>query len=120
VCLPSYREGIPLALMEAAASGWSMVTTDVPGCRAVVRDGVEGLLVPARDARALADALERLISSKPTCEHMGAAAWQRALQEFAKEKIVQKNLELYGAIYAREHLDTPSFNNAHLGRRTAG
>jgi len=61
VCLPSYREGLPKSLIEACAAGRPVVTTDVPGCRAVVTHGVNGLLVPARNAGALADALQRLI-----------------------------------------------------------
>jgi glycosyltransferase involved in cell wall biosynthesis len=53
VCLPSYREGLPKALLEAAASGRPIVATDVPGCREIVRHDENGLLVPARDAKAL-------------------------------------------------------------------
>jgi len=55
-CLPSYREGLPLFLAEAAAAGRACVTTDVPGCRSVVEHGVTGLVVPARDAGSLAEA----------------------------------------------------------------
>ena len=62
VCLPSYREGLPKSLMEAAAASRPIVTTDVPGCCEVVHDGDNGLLVPPRDADALAEALSRLIT----------------------------------------------------------
>src|SRR5262249_40107504 len=66
VCLPSYYgEGVPRVLLEAAASGRPIVTTDSPGCREVVRDGENGLLVPARDAEALARALAQLIENGP-------------------------------------------------------
>ena len=58
--LLSYREGLPRSLVEAAASARPIVTTDVPGCRAVVDDGVEGLLAPPRDIEAAARAIERL------------------------------------------------------------
>ena len=58
--LPSYREGLPKSLLEAAASGRPMIATDAPGCRELVRDGSNGLLVPLRQAPPLADALERL------------------------------------------------------------
>ena len=95
VCLPSYREGLPLALLEAAASGRPMVTTNVPGCRSVVEDGAQGFLVPARDSRKLADALEVLILSKGLREKMGASARARAVQEFAKDQIVRQNLSTY-------------------------
>ena len=59
--LPSWREGMPRSAIEAAASGLPLVLTDIRGCREVVRDGVEGLLVPVRDPEALADALTRLL-----------------------------------------------------------
>jgi len=59
VVLPSYREGLPKGLIEAAACGLPLVTTDVPGCREVVTDGVDGLLVPVKDANALAAAILR-------------------------------------------------------------
>lgn len=95
VCLPSYREGIPLALIEASASGRAIVTTDVPGCRAVVHDGVDGLLVPARDAQSLAKALEKLIQSKDLRNKFAEQARQQAISQFAKDSVVQKNLEVY-------------------------
>src|SRR5690606_12083439 len=60
VTLPSYREGLPKSLIEAAACGRPVVTTDVPGCRDAIEPDVSGLLVPARDGRALADAIGRL------------------------------------------------------------
>lgn len=61
-CLPSYREGLPKALLEALACGLPVVATDVPGCRETVEPGANGLLVPARDSKALADALEQLFA----------------------------------------------------------
>ena len=66
-CLPSYREGLPKFLLEAMSSGLAVVSTDVPGCRAAVQYGLTGLLVPARDSVALADALERRLS--PIFDH---------------------------------------------------
>ncbi|MGE0109281.1 MAG: glycosyltransferase family 4 protein [Bdellovibrionales bacterium] len=62
VCLPSYREGLPKALLEAASCGRAMVTTDVPGCRELVKAGQNGWVVPVRNARALAGALEEAIA----------------------------------------------------------
>jgi glycosyltransferase involved in cell wall biosynthesis len=58
--LPSYGEGTPRSVLEAMAMGLAVVTTDVPGCRATVRDGCNGFLVPVRDSEALADAMTRL------------------------------------------------------------
>jgi len=102
-CLPSYREGLPKSLLEAAAAGRAMVATDVPGCREVVEDGVTGLLVPARDARALADALQALLADAPRRRAMGAAARRLAEREFAVERVVRDTLAIY-----RELLGEPS------------
>ena len=96
VCLPSYREGIPLALIEASASGRPIVTTDAPGCRSVVTDGIEGYLVPTKDSHHLALALEKLLTSKDLRKKMGENARSRAIKEFGKETIVIKNLNVYG------------------------
>ncbi|MGY2047330.1 glycosyltransferase [Methylobacterium sp. JK268] len=79
-CLPSRGgEGLPRALLEAAASGRAIVTTDVPGCRALVRDGIEGLLVPPDDPGALAAALAGLAADPDRLAAMGAAARRRIL-----------------------------------------
>jgi glycosyltransferase involved in cell wall biosynthesis len=102
VCLPSYREGLPKSLIEACAAGRPVVTTDVPGCRAVVTHDVNGLLVPARDAGALADALQRLIEDAALRAHFGAAGRQRAEQDFGVESVVDQTLGLYArALSAR-------------------
>ena len=60
-CLPSYREGLPKSLLEASASGLPVVTTNVPGCRELISDGVNGFLVPAKNSYLLAEALETLL-----------------------------------------------------------
>jgi len=95
VCLPSYREGLPKSLIEACAAGRPVVTTDVPGCRAVVTHGVNGLLVPARNAGALADALQRLIEDAALRAHFGAAGRERAERDFAVGAVVEQTLGLY-------------------------
>jgi glycosyltransferase involved in cell wall biosynthesis len=97
-CLPSYREGLPKSLAEAAASGRPIVTTDVPGCREVVRNGIEGLLVPARDASALASALERLIENQALRIQMGDAARRRAVALLSDTRVNSETLKLYGSI----------------------
>lgn len=95
VCLPSYREGLPKSLIEAAASGRPIVTTDAPGCREVVDDGVHGFCVPPRDAHALADALARLIADLAMRTRMGDAARKRAEREFGLPAIIAQTLTLY-------------------------
>jgi glycosyltransferase involved in cell wall biosynthesis len=94
-CLPSYREGMPKALLEAAACGRPIVTTDVPGCRDCVEPGVSGLLVPARDPAALADALEALLGDPARRAAMGRAARARAEREFGIESVVAATLDLF-------------------------
>jgi glycosyltransferase involved in cell wall biosynthesis len=95
VCLPSYREGLPKSLIEAAAAGRPIVTTDVPGCRDVVRDGDNGLLVPPNDAPALARAIDRLICDGDLRRRMGARGRVRAEREFGLDRIIQQTLSLY-------------------------
>ncbi len=99
-CLPSYREGLPKFLLEAMATGLPVVSTDVVGCRQAVLDGVTGLLVPARDPVALADALQRLVEDGAARARMGAAGRARALSEFADERIQQLTLAQYQALAA--------------------
>jgi glycosyltransferase involved in cell wall biosynthesis len=95
VCLPSYREGLPKVLIEAAACGKPIVTTDVPGCREVVRDGDNGLLVPVRDSAALASALLRLIKNSELRTQMGKRSREIALAEFSSEHIIAQTLDIY-------------------------
>jgi glycosyltransferase involved in cell wall biosynthesis len=95
VCLPSYREGLPKVLLEAAACARPIVTTDVPGCREVVRKGENGLLVPARDAQALSDALLCLIKNPELRFQMGQRGREIVLKEFSSEKVIAQTLDLY-------------------------
>lgn len=95
MCLPSYREGLPKTLIEAAASARPIVTTDVPGCREVVIDGVNGYLVPPRNYYALADALANLINNPELRVKMGGEGRSLAVDEFAVERIVRETLALY-------------------------
>jgi glycosyltransferase involved in cell wall biosynthesis len=98
VALPSYREGLPTSLIEAAACALPLVATDVPGCREVVTDGVTGLLVPVRDATALADAIARLASDPNLRTRLGRAARARAIEQYDEEKIVDQTLRVYEEI----------------------
>ena len=96
VCLPSkYGEGVPKVLLEAAAAGRPVVATDTPGCREVVDDGVEGILVPAGDSVALASALRRLIESPDMQKAMGIAARDRAERTFGVAKVICRTLAIY-------------------------
>jgi glycosyltransferase involved in cell wall biosynthesis len=95
VVLPSYREGLPKGLIEAAACGVPLVTTDVPGCREVVSHELDGLLVPARDAVALAEAIARLHEDAPLRRRLGAAARAKALAHFDERMINKRTIEIY-------------------------
>ena len=103
--LPSYREGLPKALLEAAACGRPLVATDVPGCRQVVRDGETGLLVPARDVVALADALQRLAGDPGLRRRLGANARRLVEAEFAETPVVAATLRLYRHLLGRRWQD---------------
>lgn len=88
VCvLPSYSEGLPRTLLEALAMGRPVITTDVPGCRETVQEGVNGYLVPARDAKALAAAMERYLLDPSLLEKHAEASYQMALDRFDVRKV---------------------------------
>jgi len=95
VVLPSYREGLPKVLLEAAACGKAMVATDVPGCREVVRHRQTGLLVPVRDSAALADAIGELLGSPELRTALGAHARELVVQQYATMRIGEAFLSLY-------------------------
>jgi len=98
VVLPSYREGLPKVLVEAAACARAVVTTDVPGCRDAIDPGETGLLVPVKDVTALADAMQKLIDDGALRQKMGAAGRALAEREFAIEKISQQHLDIYAEL----------------------
>lgn len=79
--LPSYREGTPRTVLEAMAAGRAIITTDAPGCRETVQDGVNGLLVPVADASALAQAMCRLLDA-PTRAEMGERSLRLAREKY--------------------------------------
>lgn len=93
--LPSYREGLPRSLIEACAVGRAIVTTDVPGCNDVVTNGINGLLVPARDAQKLAEAIALLVEDKLMREKMGNAARRKAEEEFDVNIVIRDTLKVY-------------------------
>lgn len=96
ICLPSHGgEGVPKVLMEAAACGRAIVTTNVPGCREIVQDGVNGLVVPPEDAASLTAALEKLLHDPEARRQMGARSRQKAVEEFSEEAVIRQTLVLY-------------------------
>lgn len=99
MAFPSYyREGVPKSLIDVCAVGRPIVTTNSIGCKDVVDDGVNGFLVPIKDSEALADKLRILIEDKDLRIKMGKASRQKAEQEFAIEKVVQKHLAIYDQV----------------------
>ena len=100
VVLPSYREGLPKVLLEAASVGRPILTTDVPGCREVVREGVNGRLVPARSADALADAMHEMVLAPGRLSPWGRASRAIAEAEFAEAVIEDQTLALYDELLA--------------------
>lgn len=100
-CLPSRGgEGLPRTLLEAAACGRAIVTTDVPGCRTLVREGIEGRLVPANDAAGLAEALATLSRQPDEVARMGEAARTRVLDGFTERDVIESVKQLYRSILA--------------------
>ena len=100
VCLPSYYgEGVPKILIEAASCGRPIVTTDSPGCREIVQNGVNGILVPVRDPVAVADALARLIDSPEMRHGFGRKGRSLVESEFSLDKINGETLGVYRDLF---------------------
>lgn len=98
ICMPSYREGLPRGLIEAAACARPIVAANVPGCREIVRPGENGLLASARDVPATAAALRRLIENGDERRRMGARSREIAEAEFTVEQFVADHLATYEAV----------------------
>lgn len=95
VCLPSYREGMPKSLLEAAAAGCAIVTTDVTGCREAIVNGETGDLVPVRNVEALAHALSELIRDRERRIKYGINGQKRAQELFSINAVVEKTFNVY-------------------------
>jgi glycosyltransferase involved in cell wall biosynthesis len=106
VVLPSYREGLPKVLLEAAACGKPLIATDVPGCRDVVTNGVNGILVPPRDAAGFAHAIRALLSNPGLSKTMGVAAREAVVRRFSVEHIANETINLYRELLARPITET--------------
>ena len=93
IVLPSYHEGMSNVLLEAAASGRPLITSDIPGCREAVEDGVSGYLCPAKDGDALYDAMQRFVELLESWRaEMGRRGRERMEQKFSKHSVVQKTV----------------------------
>jgi glycosyltransferase involved in cell wall biosynthesis len=95
ICLPSFGEGIPRVLLEAAACGRSIVTTDTPGCRDVVRQGENGILVPPHEPMALAGALKELIQDPQRRTKMAGRGRQIIINEFSQGIVIEQMMDVY-------------------------
>lgn len=102
--LPSHREGFPRAAMEAAATGLPLVVTDIRGCRQVVDDGVNGLLIPVNDPHALTGAINELAASQALRESMGFASTAKAKAEFDEDRVVDLVMSTYSDVASAKGL----------------
>jgi len=112
VVLPSYREGLPKVLLEAAACGKPLIATDVPGCRDVVTHGVNGFLVPVRDPAALTAAIDALLRDSWRRAAMGEAGRKLVVRDFSVEKVVGQVVDLYRELLARRKQGQQSTGSA--------
>jgi len=100
VCLPSYREGLPKVLLEAASCGRPVIATDVPGCREIVHNGENGVLVPPYKVESIADAIKDLVNNPEKRKNMGVNGRKLVENEFSEEIVVAKTLKLYKKMLA--------------------
>lgn len=112
VALPSYREGFPLAALEAAAAARPIVAYDCTGMRDAVADGETGLIVPVADSPALAEGLLQLLESPETAARMGQAARGRVLRQFQPDLIWAEKLDLYRRLFESNPVGRPVLQEA--------
>jgi len=98
VVLPSYREGMPKALLEACAVGRAIVTTNAIGCKETVDEGVNGFKVPVTSSTDLASALEELINNHDLIKQMGHNSRAKAEKEFDVKNVIEKHIEIYNSL----------------------
>ncbi|MDX1736860.1 MAG: glycosyltransferase family 4 protein, partial [Alphaproteobacteria bacterium] len=96
--LPSYREGLPKSLLEAAACGRPLVATNVPGCREICVDGQSGILVPVKTSEPLADALQKLAENAELRQELGKNARKLVENQFSERMVKTAIVELYAAL----------------------
>jgi glycosyltransferase involved in cell wall biosynthesis len=102
VCLPSYREGLPTVLVEAGACQRAVVTTKAPGCSEIVKDGVNGLWVPVRDANALAGAIVRLLEDTELRHKLAAGGRKLVERDYSYETIVGQTLDVFSELMSEQ------------------
>lgn len=93
--LPSYHEGVPLFLLEAAATGLPLVASDIEGCRVIVREGINGYVVPPRNVERLAERVAHLLMSDESRKRMGKASREIAITESSNRVVVDKWMRVY-------------------------
>lgn len=98
LCLPSYREGLPKSLLEGASLALPLITTNTVGCREVVKDGVNGYLVPIKDSLGLSLAIEKLIKDKDLRLKMGEKSLKIAISQFSSEIINSQTIKIYNEL----------------------
>ena len=99
LCLPSYREGLPKALIEGAAYGLPIVTTNTVGCKDVVEDGVNGFLVPIKNVEKLSRRIFELIQNKDLRNKMGMESFKIASSKFSSKIIISQTLNVYNEMF---------------------
>lgn len=102
VCLPSYREGMPKCLLEGAAAGCAVVTTDTVGCRDAILPDITGVLVPARNIEALKNALYLLINNRDLREKFGRSGRELAINKFGLDLVIKSTLSIYTDLLSHE------------------
>lgn len=107
IAYPTYHEGLPKTLLEAASCTRAIVTTDVPGAREVVQDGYNGLLVPPKDPIALANAIEQLIENPKLRQEMGHRGRERVQREFSTQIVVAQTMDVYHSLLGRSDIPLP-------------
>ena len=100
VCLPSYREGLPKVLLEAASCSRPIIATDVPGCREIVHNGKNGILVPIKNSNSLTNAIKELIDNPEKRKSMGVNGRRLVESEFSEEIVVSQTLKVYQELLA--------------------
>ena len=101
VCLPSWREGFPKVLMEAASLGLPVITTDVPGCRDAIIKNVTGILVPVKNTQRLTDAIIYLLKNPKINKQLGILGRQRAERLFSIDKIIENHFKIYNSLLGK-------------------
>jgi glycosyltransferase involved in cell wall biosynthesis len=120
MALPSYyREGVPRSLIEGAATGLALVTTDLPGCReAVPQHGIDGLHVPARDPHALARLLATLDDDRVLLRKLAVRARENALAHFDERSVIQRTLDVYDELLHPGGVATDGLHAANSAVKT--